>query len=471
MRFKKLVMFLLTLTLVVSSAFPVMADTKPVRVFYEGKLMNFQVDPVIEKGTTLVQFRPIFETLGLTVGWNQETKTVTGTGEGINISLTLDNPRATVNGSRVNLDIAPKTIDGNTMVPLRFIGEATGREVFWDSGSRTISIVEGYKKLKVSNPYGRDSFIKLEDVNEHSRVNPNIYVDGEYLYVTWYKDIKIQDTTYMQFYVSIAKNGVWEKQAAQMALRAKTPQTTYSIFFAEGSYYIKDSSSIVKLTPTETGGATTEYITNSLPSSASSSRGEVFKPVYVDGKVAVLYRTEDTFKNPITNESIVNTYARVYYEKDDCSCYNNYYELKDVYSIIPSIPNGTSLFYNPNNKILYLLEGTSYRQLDTVTGDLKYGTNGKDLVVHLVEGSSGRGVQLFHYKGETYAFYTDSKTRDYRFARINKNLVLMGTNKLDLQKEDTTGIVAFSYKTDRIDIWRTYEFNRKPSVERVSYER
>lgn len=55
---------------------------------------------LIESGTTLVPMRAIFEAMGATVDWNNETKIVTSVKEYTTISLTLNNSTALVNNCR-----------------------------------------------------------------------------------------------------------------------------------------------------------------------------------------------------------------------------------------------------------------------------------------------------------------------------------------------------------------------------------
>lgn len=115
-------------------------SNKTIEVYIDGEPTSFSVDPVIVDGSTLVQFRPLFEQFGLEVGWEQATRTVTGTKEKLEIKLSIDSKTASVGGQTVSLPTAPILMQGNTMVPLRFIGEATGRKVVWDGLNRTINI-------------------------------------------------------------------------------------------------------------------------------------------------------------------------------------------------------------------------------------------------------------------------------------------------------------------------------------------
>lgn len=111
-----------------------------ISVLLNGKKLDFTQSPVIENGTTLVPMRAIFEAMGATVDWNNDTKTVTSVKGDTTISLTLNKNTATVNGKEISLAVPAKLINENTMVPLRFVSESLGADVNWNGESRTITI-------------------------------------------------------------------------------------------------------------------------------------------------------------------------------------------------------------------------------------------------------------------------------------------------------------------------------------------
>ncbi|NOU86025.1 hypothetical protein GC102_09580 [Paenibacillus sp. LMG 31460] len=117
------------------------ADEPPLKVFVDTARISFQVDPLLTDGTTLVQFRPLFEAMGMDVKWDEAQRLVTGSKSGLKIELRIDESHATVNGKKVELSQGARILNGSTMVPLRFIGEATGALVHWDPVNREISIV------------------------------------------------------------------------------------------------------------------------------------------------------------------------------------------------------------------------------------------------------------------------------------------------------------------------------------------
>jgi len=117
--------------------------SQSIQVYVDGQKINFYNEPVIQGGTTLVEFRPIFQELNMQVDYDTFKHIVTGVGSGININLEVGNNLATVNGKKINLPSAPKIIGDHVFVPLRFIGEATGKNVIWDDSAKVINIGNG----------------------------------------------------------------------------------------------------------------------------------------------------------------------------------------------------------------------------------------------------------------------------------------------------------------------------------------
>ncbi|MUG46421.1 hypothetical protein GNP95_15640 [Paenibacillus woosongensis] len=103
-------------------------------------MQQYDQPPILQNGRTLVPLRGIFETLGATVHWNQTEETVTAFKGDRTIQLTIGSKQAKINEQLHNLDVAAKTVNNRTMVPLRFIGEALGEDVLWEQATRTVYI-------------------------------------------------------------------------------------------------------------------------------------------------------------------------------------------------------------------------------------------------------------------------------------------------------------------------------------------
>lgn len=112
----------------------------PVSVMIDGQILSLRVAPVVVDGTTLVPVRGIFEHLGGKVDWDPATRTATVTKDRVQVSVTVDSPAAQINGKQVTLLVAPRIVNGSTMVPLRVISEALGAEVRWHEATRTVEV-------------------------------------------------------------------------------------------------------------------------------------------------------------------------------------------------------------------------------------------------------------------------------------------------------------------------------------------
>lgn len=108
--------------------------------FIDGKPVSLDVPATILNGRTLVPIRFVAESLGARVGWDGNTREVTVSLDGKTVKLTIDSRIALVNGKQEILDTTPVIRDGRTLVPIRFIAENLGGEVYWDNETRTVII-------------------------------------------------------------------------------------------------------------------------------------------------------------------------------------------------------------------------------------------------------------------------------------------------------------------------------------------
>lgn len=101
---------------------------------------NKNVVPIIINGSTLVPVRFIAESLGMDVSYDDATRKVELTGNGYNVSMTLDSNEYAVNGIPFKMDVPAQSIEDRTMIPLRAMAEAIGMNVEWDQQNRLIYI-------------------------------------------------------------------------------------------------------------------------------------------------------------------------------------------------------------------------------------------------------------------------------------------------------------------------------------------
>ncbi|MBE7053555.1 MAG: copper amine oxidase N-terminal domain-containing protein [Ruminococcaceae bacterium] len=147
---KKLISIMMTVIMVVScfACTGVFADDA-IKVIIDGKELTMDQPPVLKDGRTLVPLRAIFEALGATVGWDDATKTATGTKDGKEIKIAIDNTVAKVDGKEVKLDVPAQIINSRTLVPVRFISESLGASVAWNGETKTVTITSAKVEEKV----------------------------------------------------------------------------------------------------------------------------------------------------------------------------------------------------------------------------------------------------------------------------------------------------------------------------------
>ena len=97
--------------------------------------------PQLVNNRTLVPIRAIVEEMGGTAGWQDSTREISLQCKQFNVRMWLDRFDISVNNVSKAMDVAPASINGRTMVPLRFAAENLGCEVEWLSGSQQIVIV------------------------------------------------------------------------------------------------------------------------------------------------------------------------------------------------------------------------------------------------------------------------------------------------------------------------------------------
>ena len=120
---------------------PAAASAPQIALVIDGRAVTTDVPPLLRDGRTLVPIRVISEYLGARVTWDPAARRVDVVAPGgRTVALRVGSKDAQVNGAPVTLDVPAQIVNGRTMVPLRFIGEALGAEVTWDEPGRVVRV-------------------------------------------------------------------------------------------------------------------------------------------------------------------------------------------------------------------------------------------------------------------------------------------------------------------------------------------
>ncbi len=110
-------------------------------VSVDGEKLPADPAPIMSQGRVLVPLRQVFQALEAEVDYKNGT--VTAKRGDNTVRLKPFQKQAEVNGKSVTLDAPAQVVDGRTFVPLRFVAQALGEPVQWQSTTRTVLIGEG----------------------------------------------------------------------------------------------------------------------------------------------------------------------------------------------------------------------------------------------------------------------------------------------------------------------------------------
>ncbi|WP_409343765.1 stalk domain-containing protein [Paenibacillus sp. MBLB4367] len=105
-----------------------------------GKPVEIDQAPVIVEGNTLVPLRFVVEALKGEVLWNNDERKVTVYRGSQMAELWLDNKEMNMNGKSVTAEVPPVLMQELTMVPLRILTENLGWKVSWDQSTLTVTM-------------------------------------------------------------------------------------------------------------------------------------------------------------------------------------------------------------------------------------------------------------------------------------------------------------------------------------------
>jgi transglutaminase-like putative cysteine protease len=113
----------------------------PPTIYVDNNKVNFDVQPYINSDNrTMVPVRFISEQLGAEVYWDNNGQIVTIINGTDTIEMAINNRNILLNGQSLEMDTEAVLKGGRTMVPLRFISEYLGANVDWNQANSIINI-------------------------------------------------------------------------------------------------------------------------------------------------------------------------------------------------------------------------------------------------------------------------------------------------------------------------------------------
>ena len=183
----------------------VYAENENITVLVDGEKINFDSEPIIIDGRTLVPVRAVFEALGADVKWDGETNSIFASKNSTTIYLTIGSTYYFKNSSVLSTDVAPHIINDRTYVPVRVVAESFNCNVSWDDVTKTVIISQ---PDKLSNYSLNFSLLKDWIIKNHTH-----YLDNSYnvLYINENKRTNIsydadKNTVSFDYYIEDSNN-------------------------------------------------------------------------------------------------------------------------------------------------------------------------------------------------------------------------------------------------------------------------
>ena len=113
-----------------------------IKIFLNGRQLEFDVEPMLINGRTMVPIRVIFEALGAEVSWDGQTQTAIGETKKTTVKITIGKDYLLKNDNIVVLDSPAVIVSGRTLVPVRAIAESFECKVEWYGETKVVEILK-----------------------------------------------------------------------------------------------------------------------------------------------------------------------------------------------------------------------------------------------------------------------------------------------------------------------------------------
>ncbi|MFA5505199.1 MAG: copper amine oxidase N-terminal domain-containing protein [Vulcanimicrobiota bacterium] len=127
-----------------------------VNIVINNQALDKEPPPLKMAGQVMLPLRKVFNALGAEVRY--ENKIITATRGNKEVIMSPDVKQALIDGQETELAVPPMVFDGNTYVPLRFVAQALGDTVAFDTATKTITVAAAEPAIDV--PLDRIDILK-----------------------------------------------------------------------------------------------------------------------------------------------------------------------------------------------------------------------------------------------------------------------------------------------------------------------
>ncbi|MCY9666437.1 copper amine oxidase N-terminal domain-containing protein [Paenibacillus alginolyticus] len=344
------------------------------------------------------------------------------------------------------MSIAPIVINGNTFVPLRFVSEATGNVVNWDSQAHTVSI-KSSGAATVTKQFGGASYGK--DVGYMGSME--FVEDSGNLYL-WKKDGWMDEITYS---LSVGTKDAWavtDKTIVTIPKEGKDSRLgdmrLNTALFVRNQLIIRDEQGIRQIVVSPKGEITSDTYIVKMPRKSS----EMFKYISTGDDEGFMIGTDNTtnfsvyllndIANPVT---FTDKKRRIY--------------VNDSYG-------GSDYFYVKSKKQIYFTSNWRVKAFDTANGDMIYDNDGKEAYISPVLLSS----RIFYQKSKFYAVGVGtSLANPYVVNVFNEEFEADSSSFNTGYKSSVPETITLT--DNEVHLWTTIDYRNEKSIRLTSIPR
>ncbi|MHB1420439.1 MAG: beta-propeller domain-containing protein, partial [Bacillota bacterium] len=115
-----------------------------IKVVFNKKQLVSTVHPMLKNGRVMMSPETFFKALGAKYTWDTKTNTITAVKGTIKLQMTVGKKTSYRNGKAFPMDVAPVLVKGKIIVPARFVCEAFGLNIIYNSKTKVL-VIESYK--------------------------------------------------------------------------------------------------------------------------------------------------------------------------------------------------------------------------------------------------------------------------------------------------------------------------------------
>ncbi|WP_051477753.1 stalk domain-containing protein [Paenibacillus sp. FSL R7-277] len=105
-----------------------------------GTKRPIDVAPIVKDGSTYVPIKYVLDAFGGNAVWDAKTKKIMVLRGSKALDLTVNKKEFVLNGKRQSAEVAPMILNARTLVPLRLVTEQLGLTVKWEQNTKTVTI-------------------------------------------------------------------------------------------------------------------------------------------------------------------------------------------------------------------------------------------------------------------------------------------------------------------------------------------